>query len=490
MDYFNIDFCFDIIKNTIIDIFIFYIFFKIRNENKVSLKKIVFVGIGVILGTLIYVVLASRINQIYVSILNFILQCIICGCLVDKKQSIVSSLLVSSAIAHINYFIISFIETSIRFLLFPQLTNMVANLIIIMSLESLLNYSIFKIRKLNKGLQFLKEKINNEYLDIIMINISMEVIFIYSLFGTYYGDVTIHIAVTFFIVSIIMVIMTYKTMNLAYKHKQLAKNLAEDDEVIKRKDEEINKISKEKFEISKLNHEFEKRIKALELEAKSNMNMEISKENNILERIENLSAEYSNRLEEIKGEDELELTGIAELDTMFKYLQVESKKENIQFNLKLNCNMKNLTEKIIPINKLETLIGDIGTDAIIATKHSKHNYKSIVTIIDKKDEIYSISMADTGIEFEIDTLLKLGIEKATTHKDEGGNGFGFITVFEILKDTKASLIIEEKHEEIESDYTKNIIIRFDGKNEYKIVSYRADKIKEKSIDNRIKIENL
>ena len=61
---------FAIIKNTIIDIFIFYIFFKIRNENKVSLKKIIFVGIGVILGTLIYVVLASRINQIYVSILN------------------------------------------------------------------------------------------------------------------------------------------------------------------------------------------------------------------------------------------------------------------------------------------------------------------------------------------------------------------------------------------------------------------------------------
>ena len=483
-------FVFDFIKNIMINVFIFYLFFKIRNEKEINRKKIFMILISIIISMIIYFYLRNKISQTYITIINFFIQYLVCKKISDNQLSIISSLLIANAVTHINYAVITIIVTAVKVMIVPENENMLINLIITLFLESLLNYSIFKIRKLNKGLQFLKEKINNEYLDIIMINISMEVIFIYSLFGTYYGDVTIHIAVTFFIVSIIMIIMTYKTMNLAYKHKQLAKNLTEDDEIIKRKDEEINKLSKEKFEISKLNHEFEKRIKALELEVKSNMNMEISKENNILERIENLSTEYSSRLEEIKGEDELDVTGIAELDTMFKYLQVEAKKEKIQFNLKLNCNIKNITDKIIPINKLETLIGDIGTDAIIATKHSKYNYKSIVTIIDKKDETYSISMADTGIEFEIDTLLKLGMEKATTHKDEGGNGFGFITIFEILKDTKASLIIEEKHEEIENDYTKNIIIRFDGKNEYKIVSYRADKIKEKSIDNRIKIENL
>lgn len=65
-----------------------------------------------------------------------------------------------------------------------------------------------------------------------------------------------------------------------------------------------------------------------------------------------------------------------------------------------------------------------------------------------------------------------------------------MTTFETLKECKASLIIEERHEIKDNDYTKAIIIRFDGKNEYKIRSYRADKIKEKNEDNRIIIEDL
>ena len=141
-------------------------------------------------------------------------------------------------------------------------------------------------------------------------------------------------------------------------------------------------------------------------------------------------------------------------------------------------------------NKLVTMIGDHLRDAIIAIEFSKNSFKSILAILGENNGLYEFCVFDTGIEFKIDTLLKLGLEPATTHKDSGGTGIGFMTTFETMSETKASLIIEEKHEEIENDYTKNIIIRFDGKNEYKIVSYRADKIKEKSIDNRIKIENL
>ena len=90
----------------------------------------------------------------------------------------------------------------------------------------------------------------------------------------------------------------------------------------------------------------------------------------------------------------------------------------------------------------------------------------------------------------IQTLLKLGLELATTHKDQGGTGIGFITTFETLKETKASLVIEENHPENDKDYTKCVSIKFDGKNEYKIISYRADKIKAEAKDNRIIIKKL
>ena len=487
------DFIFATIKNVFISIFVVYIFIKIRGEEELNIKNKFIVLISSLIGALLCGILNAKINSVYIIIINTFVQCIICKNISTiNSRAFISSVLISSAIAHINFVIATFIESIARIAF--SINSNILNLILILIIEAILNVWLFKIKRLHKGLQFLKEKINNEYLDIIMINISIGVIFIYSLFGTYYGDVTIHIAVTFLIISAIMIVMTSKTMNLAYKQKQLVKNLAEDDKIIKEKDEEIEKISKEKFEISKLNHEFEKRQKALELKINEliryKTNTEISIENDILEQINNLSSEYSNKLKEIKKMNKLDETGIAEIDNMLKYIQNESFKEEIEFNLHINCDVNKLVNNIIPKNKLETLIGDIGTDAIIAVKHSSNKYKSIVTLIDKKDEIYSISVADTGIEFEIDTLLKLGLEPATTHKDEGGSGIGFITTFETLKETKASLIIEEKNEMTEHNYTKNIIIKFDGKNNYIIRSYRANEIKKKVKDDRIIIEQL
>ncbi len=63
-----------------------------------------------------------------------------------------------------------------------------------------------------------------------------------------------------------------------------------------------------------------------------------------------------------------------------------------------------------------------------------------------------------------------------------------MTTFETLSKTKGSLIIEEKHPMNNADYTKVIKIRFDNKNEYRIISYRAEEIKKQCSDNRIKIE--
>ena len=175
---------------------------------------------------------------------------------------------------------------------------------------------------------------------------------------------------------------------------------------------------------------------------------------------------------------------------MFEYLQNECEKSNIEFYLNINCDVNNMIDKVIAKNKLETLIGDLGTDAIHAVNMSKNNYKSIVTIIDKQEDIYLIAMSDTGVEFKVDTLLKLGLEPATTHKEDGGSGIGYITTFETLNETKASLIIEEKNNESENEYTKTITVKFDGRNEYKIISYRADEIRKKQKDSRIKVENI
>lgn len=480
-----------LIKSLYMNIFTFYVFIKLRNEKNIGFKEILIMAISAIMGVGVYIIFNNKINNIYILVINLIIQCITCKkVFVNNSKSIITTVLISSAIVHINFVIAAFTENCIRMPLGNLKEYNILNFVLIMIISTFINIAMFKIRRINKGFQFLKEKINNEYLDIIMINISIGVIFIYSLFGTYYGDVTIHIMITFLIVSVIMIVMISKTIALAYKQKQLEKNLAEDDEIIKQKDAEIETLSKEKFEISKVSHEFEKRIKALELKATSNMNMEVSEENDLMKQINNLSKEYSTKLKQIKGSDKLKKTEVAEIDNMFEYLQNECEKSNIEFYLNINCDVNNMIDKVIAKNKLETLIGDLGTDAIHAVNMSKNNYKSIVTIIDKQEDIYLISMSDTGVEFKIDTLLKLGLEPATTHKEDGGSGIGYITTFETLNETKASLIIEEKNNESENEYTKTITVKFDGRNEYKIISYRADEIRKKQKDSRIIVENI
>ena len=148
-----------------------------------------------------------------------------------------------------------------------------------------------------------------------------------------------------------------------------------------------------------------------------------------------------------------------------------------------------LINNLIPKNKLETLIGDHIRNAVIAINSRNSTNKRILAILGVKNNCYEFCVYDTGIEFEINTLLKIGLERATTHKEDGGSGIGFMTTFETLKETGASLTIKEIGHIDENEYTKAIIIRFDGLNEYNIYSYRAEKIINNS-NRKIKIEKL
>jgi phosphoglycerate-specific signal transduction histidine kinase len=115
------------------------------------------------------------------------------------------------------------------------------------------------------------------------------------------------------------------------------------------------------------------------------------------------------------------------------------------------------------------LLGDHIKNAIIAVQNNRNTNRSILVLLGVIEEHYQIWVYDSGIEFEVDTLLKLGLERITTHKEDGGSGIGFMTSFEILEKNKASIIIEENSPS-SNDYTKIIKIKFDGKKDYKIIS--------------------
>lgn len=478
-----------IIKQFSINVLIYLIAFKILNIKEVNYRQIINSILGSLLTTIIYILLKKYVDTVFLLAISFMIQSIFLSIMIRENLSIIIINLLSNAIAYAIYTIATIVEIVPKIIFKIKISSIDLTLITIISI---ILFGIFlRIKRFKNGFKFLQSKEKQEYINSMIISICSTTLLGYCLFGDYDGNLMMNLIVVFVILTIIMFIMIQKTLILYYKQKLLEKTMADYEEEIKQKDEIIKELSEEKFKISKVNHEFYNRQKSLEKAVKdfiNNTSTEMGNELTIINKINNLSKEYSNKMEKIKQVEKLPLTDVEEIDEMFKYMQSECIKNNIDFRLKIEGNIISLINNIIEKDRLVTLIGDHLRDAIIAINSGTNKFKSIIAILGIKDKYYEFCVYDTGVEFEIETLLKLGLEPVTTHKNTGGTGIGFISTFETINKCKASLIIQEKNKENTNNYTKAVIIRFDGKKEYRIKSYRANEIKKQVKDNRIIIE--
>lgn len=281
-----------------------------------------------------------------------------------------------------------------------------------------------------------------------------------------------------------------KSITKYYKEKMKDRTVELQQELIKEKDAKINELETELSKVLEINHKYNHRLSAMEkavtkLGSRLQTDEEFAEEyGDILDSLNELSKQYKTEIESINKTNKLPKTNIFSTDNLLEYMRQEVEKSKIEFKLKIGFDINKIIENIIPKNKLETLLADHIKDAIIAIENSENKEKKIEVKFNKQ-KFYQIEFYDTGIEFKIETLLKLGQERTTTHKATGGTGIGFMTTFETLKEAKASLEIKEFNDK---EYTKAVIIRFDNKNQYKIHSYRAEEIKNKIQDNRIIID--
>ncbi len=485
------------IKLFIINIYVYYSFNRISNIKNNNMKITIINLVCNIMLTFICTYIEFYIN----SFLSIIIICLLYGGILGimTRKPIVYSIVTTI----ISYAICEICLVSSAIITFPLykligINNNYLNLFIVLVVLLILLYAFFKIKRFKNGFDFLCKKLNNDFADIIVINISISVILIACLLGTIFDgieEIRRNLLATFIILGIIMIAIIQKTLNMYYKQKLLEKTLQETQKELSEKEKELRNLNSEKFSVSKITHEFYNRQKAMELLVKQNINTNnnITEEltnKSILKIIKSLTEEYTEEFNAIKSLSKLDTTGICEIDNMFKYMQSECEKNNIEFKLKIIGNIYPLINNIIPKNKLETLIGDHLRDAINAINSANKGKREILTILGIKNNIYELCIYDTGVDFEIETLMKLGLEPVTTYADKEGSGIGFITTFETLKQTRASLIITEQLLGEENYYTKSVTIRFDGKNEYKICSYRAEQIEKYSKNRQIVIEKV
>lgn len=441
-------------------------------DNIIMFKKKL---IKIIIINIVISYITTIIRYIFNLFISDICLIFILGCMqsiINKQKIGVSILLITIALA-INY-IILFLTTVLTFPIniFYNIKNDYINLMLIIIIYLILICLLFKIKKFKHGFLFLKRNIENEYIEIWVLNISSIILFSSIIFNSSNFQITRKLFIGFIIFSIIMFITIQKSLQLYYKQRLLVQDLEETKKELEDKKKEIKQLEQENLNFSKTSHSIAHKQKALEYKLN-----ELALKNEIAEEID-VKNRLNNITKQISEEPEIEIpkTNISEIDDMLNYMKSECIKNKIKFEVQLNGNIYQMINNHITKEELEILIADHVKNAIIAVNYSNNSNRSILVRIGKIDGQYSIYIYDSGIEFEINTLHKLGKVPSTTHKESGGTGMGFMNTFDTLKKHKASITINEYGKPVKDNYTKVIMIVFNKKDEFNIISYRQKEI--------------
>ena len=441
-------------------------------DNIIMFKKKL---IKIIIINIVISYITTIIRYIFNLFISDICLIFILGCMqsIINKQKIGYSILLITIALAINY-IILFLTTVLTFPIniFYNIKNDYIILMLIIIIYLILICLLFKIKKFKHGFLFLKRNIENEYIEIWVLNISSIILFSSIIFNSSNFQITRKLFIGFIIFSIIMFITIQKSLQLYYKQRLLVQDLEETKKELEDKKKEIKQLEQENLNFSKTSHSIAHKQKVLEYKLN-----ELALKNEIAEEID-VKNRLNNITKQISEEPEIEIpkTNISEIDDMLNYMKSECIKNKIKFEVQLNGNIYQMINNHITKEELEILIADHVKNAIIAVKCSNNSNRSILVRIGKIDGQYSIYIYDSGIEFEINTLHKLGKIPSTTHKESGGTGMGFMNTFDTLKKHKASITINEYGKPAKDNYTKVIMIVFNKKDEFNIISYRQKEI--------------
>lgn len=476
----NLEYLLDLIKIFVIVLYTYYI--ELIIINKRTSKK---VNILLSIFFIIIVIFCKMLKDLYGFIYYIVYLILILSVIIFKicKNSITQSIISTTIALSINY-IVFFISAMLSFMLSAMfsIVSDYYNLTIILIIYSTLIYVFSKIKRLSKGITFLREKLKNEYTDIIILNISIIVLIFVILISNNKQTIGGKIGFGFIILSIIMFITIQKSLQLYYKQKLQEREVSEIKDELENKEKEIKELEKENLNLNKINHSLSHKIKSIKYEL-NQTTIKTQTQKELKDRIDKIAKQMQDKTIKV----ELNKTNVEEIDNMLEYMQSECINNKIDFQLQINGKIHHMINKYIEKEDLEILIADHVKNAIIAINHSKNINKSILVRIGIIEGFYSLYIYDSGIEFEIETLINLGNKPSTTHKDDGGTGMGFMNTFDTLRKYHASIVICEYGEPSEERFTKLIKIIFDNKEKYKIFSYRDKEISERDIQNRLDI---
>ncbi len=332
----------------------------------------------------------------------------------------------------------------------------------------IVSYFFFRVKRLKKGFVFLESK-EAKWIGIIF---SIIIMFSRSVLNE---PVAILFAINTCTIGIYFWWQNHTTMlyHQRLKEREIETYLVE----IEEKDKQIKELYESNYFLSKAIHRDNKLIPAMYNAVNGFLTNQINIDDdmrttgiNIMSELDEIMKERKEMILEFQRQHKsLPATQIDRIDYMLNHMFLKATENEIQFDLIISGKIKDIIETVISKQKLETLLADLIENAIIAVSYSTN--KKILITMAVIDNCFEINIQDSGIPFEVETLADLGKRKATTHADRGGSGIGYLTIFKILGESGASLIISELSPGNHS-FSKSIKVRFDKKSEYVIHSNR------------------
>ena len=350
---------------------------------------------------------------------------------------------------------------------------------LIVALQFLLAFLLFRIRRFRRGFPFIFEK----FMVIVALIVAGITLILVSRITTpresYENTyIILLLAAGILIVGAGIYIWIWRGIKL-WQRKRISKH---NDDILRKENDRLTRENQQLHEINEkvrvANHSLNHRlasaerniVRVLDKWRQAAVHAELSEELGVaIADIRKLSGEYNADISRIKVNQALPLTNVREVDDLFALFAERFADSEIEFMLVVKSGISYLIESVIEQGKLETLIGDHLQDALIAVKASDSTFRSVRATIGKVEDFYEFTVHDSGIPFEVDTLDRLGTDRVTTYGDKGGSGVGFMKTFETMRECSASLIIGENKGGV---FSKSITIRFDGLNRYNINTYR------------------
>lgn len=193
--------------------------------------------------------------------------------------------------------------------------------------------------------------------------------------------------------------------------------------------------------------------------------------NQLIENINTLSAERASLMTAHKEVSAREFaTGLSLLDTLLHEMDEKALEMKITFAVHMGISLNEFIPNVVLESDLVHTVDDLLKNAFKATRSSE---KRVVQLqFYKLGKNLVIEVADSGIPFEVKSLVNMGVEKLTTYED--GSGIGLMDIWNTKETYGATYHLEECVNAV--PFTKKISLTFDKKNRYSIRTLRKEEI--------------